>query len=485
MDATRWPTAWRDTLGTWLEPLAHELGGGLVLHGLDGRPWLELGRLQGPARLHEVRGHEQPLATLSVPAELSPVVGQALADAVGQELAGRQSVRELASALAMAWKEANFLFDLGELLRDVLAVDEAAAVIMCQLSRVLRSEGAILYMMQDGALVPVAATQAAPTSETRSTALMAMTSHEAQVAEAMGGTSVCLPLADGEHAVGALCLYGSESLAQSTTMKFLGSVGSQIAQALRLRALLRREVETAELRRELELAAELQQRLLPHELPRVPGLGLAARCLPARTVGGDGYDLLQHDGGLDVLIADVSGHGVSAGMLMGSFMGTVRAQDRAALSPSHVAARANAQVCRVVGDGGYYVTGLYGRLSPDRRQLTYCSFGHLPMLRWRAGEVEVLPRPDGLPAGLLDEGDYGEHTVELRPGDILVLYTDGLTEALLPGGGVLGIEGLAEALRRVAPGPPEAILAGLFAACPGELQDDRTAVVVVCEEGER
>jgi serine phosphatase RsbU (regulator of sigma subunit) len=168
---------------------------------------------------------------------------------------------------------------------------------------------------------------------------------------------------------------------------------------------------------------------------------------------------------------------------MAGFLGMLRSLEEDVLPLTAIAARANRYVCREVEDSGQYVTALLARLAPGGRKLSYVSLGHPPPLLWRDGVVTELPRAAGLPAGFLADGTYAARDVDLRPGDRVVFYTDGLLEARSKAGAFFGLDGLGAAFAAAVPAPPADVLEAVFAACqahageqaPG---DDQTAIVV-------
>lgn len=423
------------------------------------------------------------IAFLRVPAE-ARLDAVAIARAITLHADARHAIHDLAGSLSRAWKETNFNYDLSQRLHDIFDVAEACRLIVYQLARMQRAQSAQLYLCQKGDLVMVAGHPDAEGGWELAGAQKALERGVPEVVATERAWCVCLPLIQGSQMLGALCLSGEERLTHAANVKFLSSICTWIAQALSHRYLLQQELNAVEIRRDLELASEIQRGLHPTSLPDLPGVGIASRYLPAQFVGGDGFDLMAHEGGLDLLIADVSGHGVASGLLISNFMSMIRAQDRAAMTPAELAKRSNLLVCREVGASDYYMTGLFSRLSSDARKLTYSTMGHPPPLLWRKGSLRQLPAAGGMPAGLWGEGDYQEAEVELQPGDRLIFHTDGLTEARSPEGAIFGLAGLAAAL--VKGDSPEAMLTAIFEACSqfsaGKMDDDRTAILLEIRE---
>lgn len=189
------------------------------------------------------------------------------------------------------------------------------------------------------------------------------------------------------------------------------------------------------MKRELEIAQHVQESLLPRQMPHVEGLELAAMCLPAHEVGGDYYDLIElTPGRLLVVVGDVSGKGIQAGFYMTLTKGILRTLCREVASPAEVMTRLNALFCENVPRGNF-ISMIYGILDVEARTFTFARAGHNPVILKRSPnqEAEFL-QPPGLAIGLTDSPCFDrtirEETIPMRLGDVLVLYTDGFSEAM-------------------------------------------------------
>lgn len=242
--------------------------------------------------------------------------------------------------------------------------------------------------------------------------------------------------------------------------EMLMSLAGQLAFVIENAKLVERLAAQEQLRRELVLAAEVQQRFLPERPPVLTHLELSGICQPARGVGGDYYDFLLLDNKqVGIAIADVSGKGISAALVMSNVQAALRSQKMATCpdQPSEHAqaemiANINRLLCRSTGLGTY-VTFFYAEYDEQTRQLTYVNAGHNPPLLFRAqsngdkpttSAMQAIPLLSGqhiqAQCSLLDKGGpviglfehsrYEQETVNLRSGDLLVAYTDGVTEAL-------------------------------------------------------
>jgi serine phosphatase RsbU (regulator of sigma subunit) len=199
--------------------------------------------------------------------------------------------------------------------------------------------------------------------------------------------------------------------------------------------------------RQLEIAREVQRELLPATFPTLPGFELAGACNPAIGVGGDYYDFLPFgDDVIGLVIADVSGKGIPAAMWMAGLQANFRSLAATTISPGEVNTRLNTLLYRSALSARY-ATLFFGRYDARRRVLTYSNAGHYPPLHLGADRVGRLAA-NGRPIGLLHGSRYDEGRRELREGDILALYTDGITEAFDPGGQEFGEARLLDLLVR-------------------------------------
>lgn len=190
-------------------------------------------------------------------------------------------------------------------------------------------------------------------------------------------------------------------------------------------------VDKGKLERDLQMAREVQASFLPEETPQIPGWEFVVRWRPAREVSGDYYDFLEgKEGKIGLVIADVAGKGMPAALFMVLTRSTVRASVDLASMPADGIARANRLLC-ADASGGMFVTLFYATLDPAAGEVTYVSAGHEPPLLCRAESGELVELwPTGMALGVIPEASFEQRTVQLCSGDLLVLYTDGLTDAL-------------------------------------------------------
>lgn len=222
-------------------------------------------------------------------------------------------------------------------------------------------------------------------------------------------------------------------------IEIISGIAQQISIAIQNEKFNQETVERERMKREFELARQIQQAFLPSHLPEVRHWELDARWETARTVGGDFYDIFKLDRHrLGLVIADVSDKGMAAALYMTVTRTLIRANVRNYNTPGEVLEQVNQQL-QVNSENGMFVTAVYAILNLESGQLTYANAGHnLPLLlRESSGTIEVLPK-GGIALGIVTENPIENHQLKLFPGDSLLLYTDGITECFAPSGEAFG-----------------------------------------------
>jgi phosphoserine phosphatase RsbU/P len=247
-----------------------------------------------------------------------------------------------------------------------------------------------------------------------------------------------LPMSGRAHLLGLIALgpKKSEEPYTPTDLRTLQSVAAQTGLSLEVAELVRKLADQAAQRermnREIEIAREVQQRLFPQSMPQMPGVDLAGMCRPASEVGGDYYDLIaMEDGHLGFAIGDVSGKGISAALIMASLRASLRGL---VLDDPGDLARVMQKVNRLVyeaSSSSRYATFFFATLDPDTREFRYVNAGHNPpvLIKQASGEVCRLDAC-GPVVGMLPFTEYEARSMFLRPGDLLIGYTDGISEAM-------------------------------------------------------
>lgn len=199
------------------------------------------------------------------------------------------------------------------------------------------------------------------------------------------------------------------------------------------------------LQNELGVASKIQQSILPTRFPERPGCRIFANMKPARNVGGDFFDVIHlSDGRIGIAIADVSDKGVPAALFMMSCRTLIKGAAIGKTDPGAVLHEVN-QLLQEDNDAAMFVTVFYGVYDPDSRRFHYSNGGHnSPLVVHADGSSAELPLTGGIALGLLPDLDYDNNTVTLSPGDLIVLYTDGVTEAFDEQGNQFGTGRLQE-----------------------------------------
>jgi len=233
--------------------------------------------------------------------------------------------------------------------------------------------------------------------------------------------------------------------------------------------------------REIEDARLIQRGLLPTAMPRVSGIDLAVAWQPANGVGGDCFDTLSFGRALGVSIADVAGKGLPAALLMSNLQAAVRAFAQDAAPPSSICGSVNRLLCRNMASGRF-ATFCYARIDPAARRIVYSNAGHNPPLLVRADGSVALLSEGGMVLGIFPENAYAQAELPTTPGDRLVFYTDGITEARSAEGEEYGEDRLAAAALRSRTWAIEemkdALLADVNTFTGGKFEDDATLIVV-------
>ena len=306
------------------------------------------------------------------------------------------------------------------------------------------------------------------------------------------GAELLLPLSAQDHLLGFMSLgqKRSEAPYSSSDLRLLKSVAAQTGLALensRLAATVAREVAQREkLNREVEIAREVQQRLFPQKLPAIRGLDYAGACRPALGVGGDYYDFLAlPDGCLGIALGDVSGKGIAAALMMATLQASLRSE---AMRGSDDLGRMIASVNRLVFEASTanrYATFFYAQYDPRGRTLDYVNAGHNPPMLFRRsadGSRVMRLEAGGTVIGLLESFPFQQARVTLEPGDLLVVYTDGVSEAMNPQDEEWGEDRMQETIERcqnlAAAATLEYVMAGADTFAAGAPQHDDMTLVV-------
>lgn len=283
-----------------------------------------------------------------------------------------------------------------------------------------------------------------------------------------------LPLPGRDRLMGVMTLGAkkSEEPYTPTDLRVLQSVATQTGLALEVNelaeSLAKEAAQRARIDREIEIAHEVQERLFPQHIPSVKGMSLAGHCRPAQGVGGDYYDMIElPDGRLGLAIGDVSGKGISAALLMASLRACLRTMTLVERMDLATLMQNINQLVYEASAVNRYATFFFAIYEPPTRGLSYVNAGHNPpiLLRSVNGAFEQKLLDTGGPVvGLLPQVSYEEQSLTLEAGDLLLTYTDGISEAMTAEDEEWGDERMISAAEKAYAADAEEILRAIFAA---------------------
>jgi len=242
---------------------------------------------------------------------------------------------------------------------------------------------------------------------------------------------LCVPLLIKSELKGVLTVFNKKNRSQFSEddQRLLSIIASQSAQVVENARLSEEEKALSELREEVRLASKIQADLLPPSVPTIPGYEIAARMIPAQMCGGDYYDFIPLEGdSVAICLGDVSGKGLPASLLMANLQATLRGQATKSGDVCECIRRSNSLLFRSTGPEKF-ATLFYGILHPRNNMLVYCNAGHNPPLLLRSdGRIEMLDT-SGIVLGALDDFGFSTGSTSFEPGDLLAIFSDGVTEA--------------------------------------------------------
>jgi sigma-B regulation protein RsbU (phosphoserine phosphatase) len=272
----------------------------------------------------------------------------------------------------------------------------------------------------------------------------------------------------------------------SPDLKLMKAIAHQAGAQIENRLLYAKTLEQAKLETEMHMARNVQVNLLSKRLPQITGVQLAARSLPALEVGGDFFDFIpQPDGSVLFVIGDVSGKGMPSALLMAMIRTAVRSSAHAIENPlpEQVMSQVNEDLYDDFTDVEMFATAVIGRYMPESAQLIYANAGHAPMiLRPQNGQARMF-EADGPALGMLPMNLSQNQTIPFGPGDLLVIGTDGFSEARNPSGDMFGYERLLQLTDELAHLPADEITTIFFDRIAhfsgGRPQDDDQTLMII------
>ncbi len=262
----------------------------------------------------------------------------------------------------------------------------------------------------------------------------------------------------------------------------LRAIADQAAVAIINARLYEAAVEAERTDRQLKYAGDVQRRMIPAAPPNWPGASFGCLYMPSREVGGDFYDFIELPGrNLGIAVADVIGKGVPAALMMASLRSALRVYTYHIYDVERIIAQVNEHMCREM-KSNEFATVFYGVLMPGARRLTYCNAGHEPPLLLRDGQIQTL-ETGGMAVGVARGQAFEKGVVELRPGDVLLMCTDGVVESMNFAEEEFGRQRLRESFQRHAHLDPNQIAKNILWDVRrfigfSDLADDMTMVIV-------
>lgn len=242
---------------------------------------------------------------------------------------------------------------------------------------------------------------------------------------------LCVPLIVKGEMTGYLAVFNKrEGEFSSEDRRLLSIIGSQSAQIIENARLLEEEKMLISMKEEMKMASEIQRKLLPDAPPDLPGYQLFATNIPAKSVGGDYYDFVPiSDDRLAFCIGDITGKGMPAAMLMANLQATFRSQVLVNDDCSICITRTNKLLYRST-ESTKFATMIYGALDPETGHIKYTNGGHDCPILFTKNHPPIQLESTGLILGIFEDSEYSQESVQLAPGDLLLLFSDGITEAM-------------------------------------------------------
>ena len=293
---------------------------------------------------------------------------------------------------------------------------------------------------------------------------------------------MCVPMMVKSEMIGAVTVYNKKGGGAFTEedQRLLPIIAVQSAQIIDNTRLIK---ENAGMQEQVRLAYEIQRNLLPHVPPEVPGYDIAGTSIPAQSVGGDYYDFIQTAAGdWAICLGDVSGKGLPASLLMANIQATLRGQTLVEAEVRDRIERSNKLLYRST-DVEKFATLFYGVLKPPTHEFAFVNAGHETPLVFRFDGEVIRLETGGLALGVIDDFPYGQDKISFARGDLMVVYSDGVTDATSPSDEPFGVERLLSAVGECRGEPAavvlERVVADVERHTAGAPQLDDITVVVV------
>ncbi|MFQ5342711.1 MAG: SpoIIE family protein phosphatase [Anaerolineae bacterium] len=412
--------------------------------------------------------------------ELARPLLQSWADLLGVIMGERETSEGLTNELIAAWNRLSFLHQVTQLRRTTTDPWQVSLESLRLAAQTIEAENAFVAQLLDHALAYDWIHPAYDESEMRRIIAALQSAGGILVRNGTEACSRTFPELAGLHS-----FIGQQLQVTAGPPSFIGIINQAARQrfsagdrqlfeslietittVVDVETLHIQQIEAEKQGRELEIAAEVQTSFLPTTPPILPDYELAATVIPASKIGGDLYDVFQCDNGhTGLLVCDVAGKGISAALLAASVRATIRAELQHASNPGEVLQSANAKLYGDMSRIERFVTALLVCLPANRSALQYASAGHTTGFWVRTEPLHVQKLPSTtLPLGILPEIEHTTVPIDVQPGDVVVLYSDGLSEAENAQGRILGVAGIGDVLLATHSAPARFILDSLTEA---------------------
>jgi serine phosphatase RsbU (regulator of sigma subunit)/anti-sigma regulatory factor (Ser/Thr protein kinase) len=412
---------------------------------------------------------------------------------------------DLSAELVRAWDRLTFLYELTKIAGSSSELTEMLDSIVASLGQVIESGDVFLATGSESGEVSVISSGQKiqlPShsydrlkSTKRPVSFDEIREMDQEDGDSFKGVSdlIIAPLLTSTGTFGLLGFINSEGVGyDANDARLLSSVAEHIGALIEASQARKARQEREQLERELSIAAEIQANLLPVRLPEIEGCEISAHLRPARRIGGDFYDVAHARTGEPILmLADVAGKGMPAAILTAVVHATFHGETPYQRDPAQLLSEINRSIYPDLDKAQAFVTAAIARIDEKPLRIAYASAGHVEAALWhkRTGWIEFLPAT-GLPLGVQQFLSCRTRGINLEPGDVMLLYSDGVTEAENPEGDVFGAQGLSDIMEIVYPAPAEdqlsVILKAVEAFCDGlPIRDDLTLVMFrVMENGD-
>jgi serine phosphatase RsbU (regulator of sigma subunit) len=457
----------------------------------------------GPVREHAIAAGGENLGTLVVAADRDGPAARLTAAALGLAAEQALNVRFLAAETLERYRELNVLYEVGERIAGSLDPDKIVEAALGECRRVAASNvaaalleggdrpGSVVGSGEPGVVEALVAAAAPIAGRVAAAGAADVVADDPPLEAAGFGSVLAVPIRTERSAAGVLVLGRGVGRPAFTAgdEKVVGAVAAQLAIALQNAELHEREVDRRRMEDELAVGRQIQLGLLPLDAPQPDGWEIDSVYRPARQVGGDFFDYVETgtdaDGGevLGLVIGDVAGKGVPAALMMAYTRAVLRSEALGGGAPAAVLEHANETMLGECRRSALLVTAFLGMLDTRTGRLRYASAGHDWPIRLAADGSAALLGSSGVMLGLLDRGEFEDRTAALEPGDALILYTDGVTEARSSAGQLFGEERLLDTVRSAGGLPAGELLRAVVDAVDAfaagaQPADDLTLVVV-------